>query len=150
MSGPRYCIAGCGGIALFLAFFWLLLLRLCGGCIVWSTIFVVIASVATLSFFLLFYGGWCFPGGAFCFIPLHAPSGSKAKTKYDDAKEEGTDTTRLKANYLTLYIVGGIFAIITIVLLLALCFMRRRIALAIAIVQEAARVSVFPCLGRAD
>ena len=116
----RFVILACAGIALFLSFVWLVLLRLCGGFMVWTMIILVLVATIAATILAAVYGG-------------------NAKDTYDERKEEGTETTRLMANYIILYALAAVGGLLIFVALLGLCFMRTEINRAIEIVKEAAR-----------
>ncbi|KNC56218.1 uncharacterized protein AMSG_11472, partial [Thecamonas trahens ATCC 50062] len=116
----KYIILACAGGALLLSFIWLIMLRCCGGFMVWTTVVLtVMAMIAVTALFIVYAG--------------------RAKETYDERKAEGTETTRLRANYMTLYVLGGLGGLIVFIAFLALLFMRTEINRAIEIVKEAAR-----------
>eukprot|EP00300_Choanocystis_sp_HF-7_P033136 c45430_g1_i1.p1 GENE.c45430_g1_i1~~c45430_g1_i1.p1 ORF type:complete len:630 (-),score=130.06 c45430_g1_i1:59-1948(-) len=124
----RFVILACAGISLATAFIWLILLRLCGGFMVWTTLLAVLLLLGLISFLCLYFG-------------------DRAKTTYDKAKANGDALARQKYNYIFLLAVGAFFALLFLLMFFGLIFMRRRINLAVEIVKEAARtVAAIPSM----
>lgn len=116
----RFVILACAGLALVLSFVWLIVLCLCGGCIVWATLFLTMALLAAFAVISLYFG-------------------RMGKQEYEKAKETGDALDRQRYNYIFLLVLGAIFALLFVLFVLAVLFMRKRIGLAIEIVKEAAR-----------
>lgn len=135
VSTVKMELAICGlAVSMVLCFLYLFLLKKFGGCIIWSTIYIVIIGCITLSFCLAFKAGMIgedqFAGLSDQIAEAKALSGGTASASFE--KQEKNQT---------LYkIFAWISIIVTLILFIVILFMRKNVRVAIAIMQEASAV----------
>eukprot|EP00300_Choanocystis_sp_HF-7_P040255 c671_g1_i1.p1 GENE.c671_g1_i1~~c671_g1_i1.p1 ORF type:complete len:380 (-),score=55.20 c671_g1_i1:213-1322(-) len=120
VNNAKYVILICAGIAVVLSWIWLFLIRCCAGFMVWTTIVFVCVLAIIICVFLCI-------------------NAKQARDKYNTAKSRGVDTLEQKLQTRTLIAFAVIACVFTLILLLTVLVMRRRIMLAVSILKEAGR-----------
>jgi choline transporter-like protein 2/4/5 len=127
-------IAICGLVLpLVLGLAFLVMLRYCAGCMVWTVIYCVIVLCAACSFGLSVKAGMI-GTGTFATTPLAGYSASLATQTQNDNQ--------------TIYeIVAWVCIVLTLVLFVTICFMRHKVKVCIGVIREASRcMACFPQL----
>ncbi|KDO34592.1 hypothetical protein SPRG_00655 [Saprolegnia parasitica CBS 223.65] len=121
----------CGGGSLVLGWLFLFFMRFCAGCVIWLTLFVVQIVLAGLSLFFLVKGGIVYSSDISALTTqINAiPSGESLSASLSVAESN-----------IKVYQAAAVISIIlTVIMLLIVCFMRKRIQIAIGIIREASR-----------
>ncbi|EQC41675.1 hypothetical protein SDRG_01633 [Saprolegnia diclina VS20] len=121
----------CGVGSLVLGWLFLFFMRCCAGCVIWLTLFIVQVVLAGLSLFFLLKGGIIYSSDISALTTqINAiPSGESLSASLSVADSN-----------IKVYQAAAVISIVlTVVMLLIVCFMRKRIQIAIGIIREASR-----------
>ncbi|KAH9197150.1 hypothetical protein AeNC1_000862 [Aphanomyces euteiches] len=125
-------LAGGGGGAFILGWIFLILMRFCAGCIIWFVLFATIILLGILSVFFLVKGGL-----------IRSDQVDQITTAIQTATTLGVQVpaslTQSQSNTKVFQAAAVISIFFTVVALLVVCFMRKRIKIAIGIIREASR-----------
>ncbi|VDP42007.1 unnamed protein product [Schistosoma mattheei] len=125
----------CISVSVVLSFCWIVLLRCCASVMVWTTLILFVALFSFGNYFLII-DFFLLLGTGFCFYRW---SVLRKTTEGSNDLEFSLDIAsyfRLASTWLAL---GIIFAILLVIILLILIFLRKRIRVAIAILNEASK-----------
>ncbi|KAF0699844.1 Aste57867_9620 [Aphanomyces stellatus] len=121
-----------GGGALVLGWLFLFFMRCCAGCVIWSVLFAVVLLLGILSTYFLFKGG---------LIQSDAVDQvtNAIQTATSVAVQVPASLTQAQNNIRAFQAAAVICLFLTLVAILIVCFMRKRIKIAIGIIREASR-----------
>ncbi|RHY61663.1 hypothetical protein DYB30_001469 [Aphanomyces astaci] len=121
-----------GGGALALGWLFLLFMRCCAGCVIWFVLFAVVLLLGILSVFFLVKGG-----------VIHSADITSVTTAIASATavDVAVPASLAQAHSNTQVYQGAavVSLVLTVLALLVVCFMRKRIKIAIGIIREASR-----------
>ncbi|OQR93079.1 choline transporter-like protein [Achlya hypogyna] len=122
-----------GGGALALGWLFLFFMRCCAGCVIWLTLLIVVAVLAGLSVFFLLKGGI-----------ISNSDVAAITTQINTIQASATvslpaSLSTAESNIKAYQVAAVISLFLTVAMLLIVCFMRKRIKIAIGIIHEASR-----------
>ncbi|OQS06453.1 choline transporter [Thraustotheca clavata] len=123
----------CGVGSLILGWFFLFFMRCCAGCVIWLVLFCVVGVLAGLTLFFLVKGDI-----------IHSSDISSITAQINSIQSSATvslpaSLSVARSNIKVYQAAAVISLIMTIIMLLIVCFMRKRIKIAIGIIKEASR-----------
>ena len=125
----------CGGLlAVIMGFLWLLIIQRCGGCMVWTTIWLVVAVLFAATLYAYDQAGLLDIAVNAATPSVNDAAGTTFSTSEPQEVSDADATLQERWKWFAI-----ILTVVLVVVLLLIVFMRRRIRVAIAMIKEAAK-----------
>lgn len=125
----------CGGLlAVIMGFLWLLIIQRCGGCMVWTTIWLVVAVLFAATLYAYDQAGLLDIAVNAATTSVNDAAGTTFSTSEPQEVSDADATLQERWKWFAI-----ILTVVLVVVLLLIVFMRRRIRVAIAMIKEAAK-----------